>query len=127
MGRRRVRVLLVDDECDFLQPMAHWLRKQGYSVLTVSSGIEAVRMIRESPPDILFLDTLMPEMDGPAVVKVVREFNNTLPIIMMSAYQKEEVVKQKVHFYGVFAFFDKSRDFAEAKALLEAALKTTSK
>ena len=120
---KNIRLLIVDDEAHFLESMAYWFRSKGYFVTTASNGIDALRRIKQDPPDIVFLDLIMPEMDGAVTVKMVREFNNTLPIIMMSAYETESVVKKKVNFYGVFDFFDKSDDFSKAQALLESALR----
>ena len=118
------RVLLVDDERDFSYPMSLWFKSKGYSVTVVSSGEDALRIIKKEPPDIVFLDIVMPKMDGYTTLKLVREFNKTIPVVMMSAYEKESTVKKKVHFYGVFGFFDKGQDFSKALALLESALGT---
>ena len=125
--KKEIRILLVDDEADYLQAMAFWFRSKGYNVTAVSNGEHALRLIRESPPDIAFIDVIMPSMDGAVVVKIIREFNTTLPIIMMSAYEKESKVKKKVNFYGVYCFFNKSEDFSKAKALLDSALKLNEK
>ena len=107
MVSKKIRVLLVDDEPDFAQTMSYWFKTKGYSVSAASSGDEALRVIKSNPPDIVFLDILMPNMDGYTVLKLVREFNRTLPVIMMSAYEKESNVQKKANFYGVFNFFNK--------------------
>jgi len=120
--KKSVRILLVDDDPDFAQAMAFWLESRGYSVTLVLNGEDAIRTIKENTPDIVFLDIVMPHMDGYTVLKLVREFNETLPVIMMSAYEKEEKVKRKVNFYGVSSFFDKGDNFSKAMALLESAL-----
>ena len=123
----KIKILLVDDETDFIQAMALWLNSKGYTVSTVSNGKDALRMIKKQPPDIVFLDIVMPEMDGYTVIKLVREFNMTVPVIMMSAYEKESTVQKKVHFYGVFGFFDKGEDFSKAESLLKSALEISKK
>jgi CheY-like chemotaxis protein len=122
MGKR-INVLLVDDEPDFIEPMAFWFKSKGCRVNSVNSGEEALRMIRNRPPDIVFLDILMPNMDGYTVIKLVREFNSTIPVIMMSAYEKESNVKKKTNFYGVFGFFNKEEEFSKAWVMLKSALK----
>ena len=121
MGKK-IKILLVDDTVDFLQTMAFWFKTKGYSVATVSNGTTALRMIRNSPPDIAFIDVLMPGLDGVVTVKMIREFNKTLPIVMMSAYEKGEAIRSKTKFYGIFDFFNKGEDFSKAEALLKAAL-----
>ena len=122
MGKK-INVLLVDDEPDFIESMAFRLKSKGCCVNSVNSGEEALRMIRSNPPDIVFLDILMPNMDGYTVIKLVREFNSTLPVIMMSAYEKERNVIKKTNFYGVFGFFNKEDEFSKAWNMLKSALK----
>ena len=124
---KKIRVLFVDDEPDFTQTMSYWFKTKGYSVSCCYNGEEALRMIKSNPPDIVFLDILMPNMDGYTVLKLVREFNRTLPVIMMSAYEKESNVQKKVNFYGVFNFFNKEEHLSKAEALLISALKAETK
>jgi CheY-like chemotaxis protein len=124
---KKIKVLLVDDEIDFAESMSFWFKSEGYSVSTASSGEEALRMIKNSPPDIVFLDIIMPNMDGYTVLKLVREFNRTIPVIMMSAYEKEGNVKKKTNFYGVFSFFNKEEHLSKAQTLLQSALRINGK
>jgi len=118
-----IRVLVVDDEDGYLQTLAYWFKSKGYSVTTASKGEEALKIIKEDTPDIVFLDIVMPNMDGYTVVKLVREFNKTIPVVMMSAYEKESKVKKKVHFYGISGFFNKEEDFSKVHNLVNSALK----
>jgi len=71
MGRL-ISVLLVDDEADYTQPMAFWLKSKGYDVFSVTNGKDALNFIKETPPDIVFLDINMPVMDGPTTLKEIR-------------------------------------------------------
>ena len=124
---KKIRILFVDDEKDFVETMCFWFKSKGFSVSLASGGEEALRMIRGNPPDIVFLDIVMPNMDGYTVIKLIREFNKTLPVIMMSAYEKESNVKKKTNFYGVFGFFNKEEEFSRALDLLNSALKIDEK
>ncbi|MGD9015719.1 MAG: response regulator [Candidatus Omnitrophota bacterium] len=123
MNKKTCSILLVDDEPDFTESMSFWFKSKGYSVNSVHSGEDALRTIKSKAPDIVFLDILMPNMDGYTVIKLIREFNRILPVIMMSAYEKESNVKKKTNFYGVFGFYNKEEQFQKAEALLKAALK----
>ena len=124
---KKIRILLVDDEPDFAQSMTYWFKSKGYLVNAVNSGEEALRVIKSNTPDIVFLDILMPNMDGYTVLKLVREFNRTIPVIMMSAYEKESNVQKKANFYGVFNFYNKEEHLSKALALLASALKIDAK
>ena len=124
---KKIRILLVDDEPDFAQSMSFWFKSKGFSVSLASNGEEALRVIKSNPPDIVFLDIIMPNIDGYTVLKLVREFNRTLPVIMMSAYEKESNVKKKTNFYGVFGFFNKEDEFSMALDLLRSALQLNEK
>ena len=118
-----LKVLIVDDEKDFTESMAYWFKSKGYTVLTATSGEEALELLKRNIPDILFLDVIMPEMDGVETAKRIRERTRNLPIIMMSAYEKGTVVAEMVREYWIFDFFDKADDFSKAEDLLKSVLR----
>lgn len=117
------KVLLVDDETDFTQPMAFWFKSKGYSVLVASDGESAIRMIKEDAPDIVFLDLSMPVMDGTQTLKRIREFNKDIPVIIISAYVEDKRAKEASS-YGISGVFYKGKDFKEGLSLLESVLRT---
>ncbi len=119
---KEINVLLVDDNIDFLETMGYWLKSRGYSVTIATNGVDALKILRHETLDIAFIDVVMPEMSGIVTVQMVRDFNKTLPIIMMSAHGKGDEVKEKGKFYGIFDFFDKGEDFTKAVDLLKLAL-----
>lgn len=57
-------ILLVDDEQDILEFVSYNLEKEGYNVVTASSGIEALEAVKKITPNLILLDVMMPEMDG---------------------------------------------------------------
>jgi signal transduction histidine kinase/DNA-binding response OmpR family regulator len=62
------RVLVVDDDAAARDLLERFLVREGYAVVTAEGGVEALRLAREQPPDIITLDVLMPQMDGWAVL-----------------------------------------------------------
>ena len=74
------RILAVDDTTDNLFIMQAILSEEGYCVTTRSSGLEALAQVEESPPDLLLLDVMMPEVDGYEVTYRIRS-NPQLPFI----------------------------------------------
>ena len=123
MATQETRVLLVDDESDFTQPMSFWLKSKGYTVLVANNGEDAIKLIRDQSPDIVFMDLNMPVMDGATTLKKIREFNTTLPVIIISAYVEDKRVAQATPF-GVSGVFYKGGDFQDGLTLLESALRT---
>jgi CheY-like chemotaxis protein len=117
------RILLVDDETDFTQPMSFWLKSKGYSVMVASNGESAIKIVKEGPPDIVFMDLNMPVMDGVTTAKKIREFNKDLPIIIISAYVDDKRIVEATPL-GISGVFYKGGDFQDGLTLLESALRT---
>lgn len=122
MGKE-IKIILIDDEVDFTQPMSFWFKAKGYAVLVANDGETAIKLIKEQAPDIAFLDLNMPVMDGVGVLKNIRKFDKELPVIMISAYVDDPRV-QEAREYGISGLFYKGKDFSEGLSLLEAALRT---
>jgi two-component system phosphate regulon response regulator PhoB len=80
-------ILAVDDEEDILELVRYNLEKEGYIIHTATSGEDAVRMIKKSPPDLVILDLMLPGMDGLDVCKSLKNDPKTkqIPIIMLTA------------------------------------------
>jgi len=82
-----LRVMVIDDSKTILRSAEIILSKQGCSVLTVENGFESLSRIAEFNPDIIFVDIMMPRLDGYqtcALIKSNQEFADT-PIIMLSS------------------------------------------
>ncbi|MEW5784359.1 MAG: response regulator transcription factor [Bacillota bacterium] len=84
-------VLVVDDEPDLVKLLKFNLEKEGYSVHTAASGSEAIAAALHSPPDLIILDVMLPEMDGLDVCRRLRSIEQTaaVPILMLSARREE--------------------------------------
>lgn len=79
-------VLVVDDEPLTQDLLRLMLEPAGFRVTGADDGLEALRKVKENQPDIMILDVMMPDMDGIAVCKTLREDATTanMPIIMFS-------------------------------------------
>ena len=123
MDDKKIKVLVVDDESDFRQLMTFWLESKKYSVIASSNGRDAIGMVKKDKPDIVFLDLMMPEMDGIQTLKQIRKVNKDIPVIIISAYVEDaRIVEAK--YYNISGVFYKGKDFKEGSALLEAVLRT---
>jgi len=81
-------VLVVDDEAQIVRVLRGYLEKAGFSVLTASSGPEALRVARQERPDLIILDLMLPGMDGLDVCRALRK-ESDVPIIMLTARVEE--------------------------------------
>jgi len=103
-----IHVLLVDDETDFTEPIAFWLKSRGYGVESAVNGEEALRMIQGNRPDIVFLDINMPVLDGLEALRRLRGFDKDLPVIMVTAAFSSEDKITRAKELGVSGFFAKN-------------------
>ena len=109
-------VLLVDDEQDFLEPIAFWLESKGYKIRTAGNGKIALDMIAQSVPDIILLDINMPVMNGIDCLRHVRELHPDLPVIMITAEIERLSALQEL---GISGFFPKEGTLEHLEQLLE--------
>ncbi len=86
----KTRVLLIDDDPDFIEANSIVLEASGFKVLTASSGEEGFRMVREREPDVVILDVMMEHTDeGFAVARRIRNnLEKDIPIIMLTSVGK---------------------------------------
>ncbi|QDW39641.1 response regulator [Bradyrhizobium sp. KBS0727] len=84
-------ILLVEDEDGLRSLNARGLRSRGYSVIEASNGIEAMEALEEKDGavDLVVSDVVMPEMDGPTLLREMRKRNPNLKIIFVSGYAEE--------------------------------------
>ncbi|ARV61562.1 hybrid sensor histidine kinase/response regulator [Nostocales cyanobacterium HT-58-2] len=89
------RILAIDDNPDNLILLQTFLEVEGYQVELVSDGTSALKQVAQSPPDLILLDVMMPEMDGYEVTRRIR--NNPeipyIPILLITAYHDASVVE----------------------------------
>ena len=85
------KILVVDDEPDALDLIQYNLKAAGYDVVTAEDGEEALKKARSSPPALVILDVMLPEVDGLEVCKALRRepATATVPIIMLTAKAAE--------------------------------------
>ena len=84
------KVLIVDDEKDFLDIMAERMQARGIDVSTATSAADALEMVRTEAYDAVIMDMIMPEMDGLTALKLFKESRPDVAIILLSAKVPEE-------------------------------------
>lgn len=117
------KILIVDDDKTLLRFVGEFLQEEGHRVLTASSGQEALRAFFEARPDLVFLDVMMPGMDGWEVCARLRELSDT-PIVMLTA-KTDEPDKLRGFRLGVDDYITKPFSLAELGARARAILART--
>ncbi len=79
------KILIAEDDRELRQLFSHVLAKNGYGVVGVSNGIEALKEIEAGYFDLIISDIMMPEMDGYEFVRTLREADNHTPVLMITA------------------------------------------
>ena len=84
------KILIVDDEEDIRSLLKRFLTKKEYDVVTASDGYQALIKVKDWEPDIVLLDILMPGISGMEVLPLIKETNEKIGIIMITAVRDVE-------------------------------------
>lgn len=107
-----IRVLLVDDEVEFLETLLKRMRKRQVEAAGVQSGEEALRYLEKTPVDVVVLDVKMPGMDGIQALKAIKEHHPLVEVIMLTGHANVEVAIQGMEL-GAFDYLMKPMDIDE--------------
>lgn len=88
MAENRSRILVVDDELQIVRVLRAALQSNGYEVAAAANGVEGLTRYLETAPDLVITDLAMPEMDGVALTREIRQRAST-PIIVVSVRNQE--------------------------------------
>jgi len=117
------KVLIVDDEKDFLDIMADRMRARGMDVSTATSAEDALEMVLTESYDAVIMDLMMPEMDGFKALKLFKESRPEVSIILLTGNVPEEKCIEAIQL-GAMDVIEKPADLnlltqkiEEAKAL----------
>jgi two-component system response regulator AtoC len=99
----KVRILVVDDERLIRLTLEQGLANRGYAVLTADRAEDALRIVRESPPDLVLLDIKLPDRDGSEILPEIRRLAPQTQVVMLTACESAEMAIQ--------AFKDGAADF----------------
>ena len=116
------RVLLVDDEKDFVEMLGLRLEEAGENVTAVHSGRECLQVLEKKEIDVVILDILMPGMDGIATLKDIKRRFPLVEVIMLTGHGTTESAVKGLKL-GAYDYLLKPAHFGELTAKLEAARK----
>jgi CheY-like chemotaxis protein len=112
----KATLLLVEDSKIQRIENERILHKAGYTVLNAADGEEALRVARESVPELILLDMMLPKLDGPQVLKALKEGAATAHIPVIALTSLSEANEAKLREAGVAGFFGKTKLFGDKAA-----------
>lgn len=89
------KILIVDDNQTLLM-LAEMALEEDFTVLKAGSGVEAIELARSQAPDLILLDSLMPEMSGEEAFKILRDdaLTSSIPIVFLTAKAQADEIEQ---------------------------------
>jgi len=109
MGKKRI--LVIDDERDFIKVMTDFLESAGYNVISADDGLEGLEQVRSKKPDLIILDLMLPKLDGLVLCGLLKKDVRyaRIPVIMFTGREAQEdmVTGKKV---GADAYMTKPQE-----------------
>lgn len=116
-----IKVLLVDDEEEFVTTLAERLEMRGFAPSIATSGDQALSMVQEKTFDLIVLDLMMPGIGGLEVMKQIKSANPDMPIILLTGQGSTKEGMEGMN-QGAFDFLMKPLDIEELISQMHAAL-----
>ena len=108
-SKKSVQILAVDDEPLVLDSLRDTIEANGYQITTTSSSLEALKIITEKRFSMVFLDLIMPDLDGSELFKRIREIDKHIPVVIITGYPHNEVLERAME-YSPFMVLKKPFD-----------------
>src|SRR5271157_1228680 len=111
------KILVVDDQPEFCKLFSNVLTEMGHEVSTAIGGWQGLAKIRKNPPDLLFLDIKMPEMDGLECLRRIRKAKRRFVVVVMTGYGDIQSAREALRL-GADEFISKPFDLDDLKRLV---------
>jgi DNA-binding NtrC family response regulator len=109
---KQLRVLIVDDEVEFLEVLVKRLRKRELAVNGVTSGREALALLKDNPVDVVVLDVKMPGMNGLETLREIKKDHSPVEVIMLTGHANMEAAIEGMEM-GAFDYLMKPTEIDE--------------
>jgi DNA-binding NtrC family response regulator len=120
---RQHKILVVDDEHLIRWSLEQNLKKQGYEVMTAATGEDALKLLKDETPDLMLLDIQLPGIDGLAVLERVKELEEDIIVIMVTALGVLETAVKAMRM-GAYDYINKPFNLDELAIVIKKALET---
>ncbi|MDP8259764.1 MAG: response regulator [Candidatus Gygaella obscura] len=122
----KIKVLVIDDEKDFLKIIGSRIKKWGYDLIIAEDAASGLKSFQENNPDIVILDYLMPNKNGLELLKKIRNLNKDIPAIMFTAYPNTELMSETQKL-NISAFIPKMSVYSDTQISLKSSLELITK
>ena len=119
-GKRKTKVLIVDDEPAIREVLEMILQEWGYDVRLASDGAEAKQLVETYDPEIVISDVVMPQLSGLDLLRCLKTGNPNRPVIMVTAHASIDLAVESMK-QGAQDFITKPMDYPKLRAILKAA------
>ncbi|MFT4300599.1 MAG: sigma-54 dependent transcriptional regulator [Desulfovibrio sp.] len=121
MAKETINLLVVDDDSSHRNTLKTLLAEWGYAIATLEDGEAAVEACKKQPFDLVLMDVRMAGISGIAAMQKIREFNPSIPIIIMTAYSDVDSAVNALK-SGAYDYLSKPLDFEDLRLTLARAL-----
>ncbi len=120
MGFKKKKILVTDDSHAFLMYISILLSKMGFNVIPAEDGLEALKLVKLMPPDLIMLDIRMSMLDGVKTLKRLKEdpVTSDIPVVIVSADSRKKTVEQ-CRLAGCSAYMVKPVDIGRLNEVLQ--------
>lgn len=112
MDSKKSKILLIDDEEEFVSTLAERLELRGYSAKITRDGESGISLITQYSFDIVVLDLMMPGLNGLETLKLIKAIDKDLPVIILTGHGASKEGMEGIRF-GAFDFLVKPLDIRE--------------
>ncbi len=117
--KQDIRILIVDDEQGIIDSLSIMLKRSGYYYEGVTNPLEAVEKIRNEHFDLMILDFLMVPIHGDEVVRLIRQFNTELYILLLTGHKDLAPPLETIKALDIQGYCEKSDRFDQLQLLVE--------
>lgn len=118
--KRKLIILVVDDEKSVLELFHRILNKKEYTVLTANNGKEALELADKERPDLVILDLNLPGISGIEVLRRIKEIDENIEVIVITGYGTTKTVKSAMRL-GAYDYITKPFDINHVGSLIKEA------
>ena len=116
------KILIIDDDIDFLKALEYRLTQKKIEVVTVESGCDALEFLKEEYFDLIILDLVMPGMNGAETFQRIKQIDEKPFVVIVTAYSEDEQV-ETIKKLSPFGFIKKPFDFNDLVSYLKKRVK----
>jgi DNA-binding NtrC family response regulator len=115
------KILLIDDEVGALESLASWFEELGYNIYKATTGTEGLKIAKKINPDVVVTDIKMPDISGMEVLAQLKEYDEMIQVIMMTAFDDMETTIQAMQM-GAYDYLAKPLDVKRLEMTVKRAL-----